>query len=290
LLVNFDTIVGDTSGGALFHGVTISGTTVNGTTGPVAKSLILAPGQSMTFTGAYSNVDVFFNRAATGGPLTFQYNGAAAYKTVTTTGAVTSDVYSGPSPTGQTASGTYTITNTGSVSVEITGLVRQGAVVGGSPPRLNVFRIAHGGYQLQSYGAAAHASVARMSTAFGGTAANAFHIIALETNDAQGGTYTSVKAEVGDFLIAATGAGFTTANMMGVGFWRWSSYPGGHSYEAAHAGLRDGYAAATPPIPVIPLDGYDFIAEGLSGADGHPVDAGEYTMFGVIAENLAGIR
>jgi hypothetical protein len=286
LLTNFDAT--DTSGGPSFHGVTISGTPTYGTAGPLGKSRILPPGETMTFVGAHSDVDVFYQQASGAGTLAFAFNGGAAYKTINAAGSATSDVFSGTTATGQSASGTYTITNThGSANVEITGLSRRG-VVAGSLPRLNVFRIAHGGYQFQLYGASQAASAARMAAAFGGTAANAAIIWGLETNDAQGGTYASIKVEADAAIAAFVAAGFTQANMTGIAYWRWSSYPGGKSYEAGHAAVREVYAARS--IRIIPLDGYDFITEGLSPSDGHPNDAGHSIAFNVIAEALAGIH
>lgn len=282
VLVNFDN--SDASGGHTFHGLTLSGSPVNGTAGPVGKSLLLQPGQVLSFTGAYEQVDVTYQRIVSGGTLAFAYNGGAAYKTVSASGAVASDVFTGPSATGQTASGTYSITNTGGVAVEITCLIRYGVKTGGSPPRIPVFRFAHGSYAFNSFGSAELTSMWRiMSNVTGAT--NHAMIVALGTNDALGGTvWSTVNTNASTFLTNATAAGFLTRRIAGVMPWRWSTYSTpGTSYELGVSAVRDAYDAAG--VKIINTDGVDFVGE--YGGDGHPPPAGHAHVSTIIAEGLA---
>ncbi|PAP94844.1 hypothetical protein CIT31_11995 [Mesorhizobium wenxiniae] len=126
-----------------FYGVTTSGTVSTGTRGPLGESIILADGASLAFTGAYEQVGVHHTQDAGQGSLAFAFafNGGAAYKTVNAAGALALDQYSGPSLTGQAASGNYTLTVAGG-PVEITGLIRLGIKAAGSRPRLRTPRAA----------------------------------------------------------------------------------------------------------------------------------------------------
>ncbi|MCV3209241.1 hypothetical protein OHD62_23800 [Mesorhizobium sp. YC-39] len=223
-----------------FYGLTTTGTVSTGSTGPLGESLILASGAAMSFTGAYEQVDVFYEQAASAGSLSFQYNGGAAFKTVNAAGASTHDVYSGPTATGQAASGTYTITAAGS-PVEITGLVRLGPKAAGSRPRLLTMRAAHGSYQFQSFNAARRASIIKQASAFGG---KPVPIFALGINDQFGLAPTTIVANataaINDFVAAGAPA------MFAVPIWRitssWDgSYSNGRTFDPAAGALRKLY-------------------------------------------------
>jgi hypothetical protein len=276
VLVNFDN---SDAGGLAFHGLSLSNPTTptNGTNGPVGKSLMLAVGQVLTFTGSYERVDVTY-QGVTGGALAFAYNGAAAYKTVTCASSG-NDVSAAAGATGQTASGTYTITNTGTAPVEITSLMRLGVKVGGSPPRLYVCRFAHGGYAFSNYGAAQMASMVRIATAIaGGT--NHFVIPALGTNDEVGSglSYTALKANVTSYINAWVAAGIPVSSIMPTLPWRWSYYAGGGSYEQGLAAMMDAFAAAGIPKY--------FRTDGSNIVD-HPDDTGHRLLFNTIVKGFA---
>ena len=271
-----------------FYGLTTSGTVSTGTNGPINESLILAPGAALSFTGAYEQVDVFYTQGASAGTLAFQYNGAAAYKSVDCSGATDLDHYSGPSATGQTASGTFSITNThGTNSVEITGLVRLGVKASGSPPRLYVGRFAHGGYSFLSFDSTHVTSILKQAAFAGGTTPKV--IIQLGTNDEAGGaaSYSALKSRVATLVSALTTAGVRTRDILAIPTWRWGSYAVGGSFEQGDAALHDGYDDAG--VRIVPADGFDFISLGLSLSDGHPNDAGNAALFNIIASFLAGV-
>lgn len=285
VLSNFDNA--DPSGGLAFYGLSLSNPTTptNGTAGPVSKSLLLQPGQVLTFNGAYERVDVTY-QGVTNGQLTFKYN-AGTYRTVTCSTTGNDVITSGGGATGQTASGSYSITNTGTNAVEITSLMRFGVKIPGSPPRLYVCRFAHGGYTLASYGSSQVASMVRIATAIaGGT--NHFLVTALGTNDSvgMGLNYSQIKTAVGTYIGYWTAQGLPVTNMMPIMPWRWSgTYPGGSSYEAALGGIRDGFRTAGV-TRAIQTDGYDFVLNGLAG-DGHPNDAGFLAEFNAVVDGFA---
>jgi hypothetical protein len=167
-----------------FYGLTLSGNTDN-STGPINSSTTLAAGGSITFTGAYTQVDFFYDQSPSAGSVVMAYNGTT-FKTVNTAGTATTDVYSGPTSTGQTASGTYTLTATGG-PVVITGLVRQNptALVTGSNP-IYTMRASHGGFATTNFQTQEMASALKQATALGGGSSPEV-IIDLITNDMAGG-------------------------------------------------------------------------------------------------------
>jgi len=171
---------------AAFYGLTIAGTTTAGTNGPLGQSTILADGASVTFTGAYAFVDAFYTQQSGAGSLIFSYNGTD-YKTVSAAGTTVLDSYTGPSATGQTASGTYAIRASGG-PVELTGLIRRPAVLAASGtlgPILHM-RQAHGGGQCKDFTTAALTSIIAQAQAISGQGSNAApeYTVALMTNDA----------------------------------------------------------------------------------------------------------
>jgi len=170
---------------AAFYGLTIAGTTTAGTNGPLGQSTILADGASVSFTGAYGFVDVFYTQQSGAGSLIFSYNGTD-YKTVSAAGTTVLDSYTGPSATGQTASGTYAIRASGG-PVELTGLIRRPAVLTASGtlgPILHM-RQAHGGWQCINFTTAALTSIIAQAQAISGQGSNAApeYTVALMTND-----------------------------------------------------------------------------------------------------------
>jgi len=281
VLVNFDNA--DTSGGNAFHGISFASpsTPTYGTGGPVGKSLMLQPGQVLTLAAAtYEKVDVTY-QGVSGGQLAFAYNGTT-YATVNTA-TTGNDVLAAPGPTGQTGSGTYTITNSGSVAIEITSLVRLG-VKSGSLPRLVVCRMAHGSYTMASYTASRMQSMLRIATAVGG-GSNHLVIPALGTNDAVGANldYGQMRQATLDYVGRWVTAGVPAVNILPIMPWRWSSY-GTSNYPNELGGIRQGYRELGVRR-VIQTDAYDFISEGMAG-DGHPNDAGFIAEFNAIVATL----
>jgi hypothetical protein len=281
VLVNFDNT--DTSGGNAFHGISFASpsTPTYGTNNPVGKSLMLQPGQVLALApAAYEKVDLTY-QGVSGGQLAFAYNGTT-YATVNTA-ATGNDVLASPGATGQSGSGTYTITNSGSVAIEITSLMRFG-VKSGSLPRLVVCRMAHGSYTMASYIASRMQSMLRIATAAGG-GSNHLVIPALGTNDAVGANldYGQMRQATLDYAGRWVAAGVPVANILPIMPWRWSSY-GTSSYQAELGGIRQGYRELGIRR-VIQTDAFDFISEGMAG-DGHPNDTGFIADFNAIVGAL----
>lgn len=281
----------DPAGNLLFQGITLINPTTC-TLGPngAVKSLMLQPGQSIGVTGAYERVDVTYT-GVSGGQLAFSYNNAGNYTVGTTyktvnCNATGNDVGAVAGATGQSASKSYMITNTGSVAVEITSLMRFGVKVTGSPPRLYVCRFAHGNFKFTDYDSSKIASMLRIANAVGG-GSNHMLIPGLGTNDGIAGVlYAAMKANVSAYAGRFVSAGLPAANMLPIMPWRWNNYPSGGSYEDELAGVRDGFKAAGV-TRCIQTDAYDFIGQGLSGSDGHPLDAGELVMKDAIVSTMS---
>lgn len=282
VLTNFNQ--SDASGTPAFHGVTaVSPSTItNGTNGPLGVSWLLAVGQKIQVTGAYSSVDVTY-QGVSGGQLTFAHNGTT-YKTLTcATGG--SDVYSGPSATGQTASGTYTITNTGSAPVEITSLARFGILAASFPPRLVVIRVAHGGYSYADFTSLRVASAVRIATNITGGKTNHSVLVSLGTNDAavHGYSYSQELTYVTDFggyLI--TGQSIKPYHIRFAMPWRWGS--NGVYMDAVNGAIYDAWNALSV-TKSIGTDGFDIVTWGDSSDGGHPGDAGMRLVFQMVVES-----
>jgi hypothetical protein len=283
IMTNFDNT--DTSGNLAFEGVTVSGTLVNGTAGPVSHSLILQPGQVITFTGAYEQIDVTYQRTLTSGTLDFAYN-AVSFKTIVCAGAAADDVFTGPSATGQTASGTFTITNTsGTGTVEITSLTRLGVKGAGTANRLYVMRAAHGSYQFTSYGSAQIASMIRIANAQAG-GSNHYVVPALGTNDGLAGTsYANMITRVNTYVGYWTAAGVPVLNMTAIMPWRWASDTNGVNLVQYDGGIRQAYK--TLGVQMAPTDGIDFVTLGWA-TDGHPNDQGMAAVCNALVSTLIG--
>lgn len=220
-----------------FYGVTTSGTVSTGTRGPLGESIILADGASLAFTGAYEQVDVHHTQDAGQGSLAFAFNGGAAYKTVNAAGALALDQHSGPSLTGQAASGNYTVTVAGG-PVEITGLIRLGIKAAGSRPRLRTPRAAHGSYTFASFNAPRLASAVAQCGYAGG---KIVPVLALGINDSFGTPPATISTSITSIIntLEAALAPPTRPSSPWDG-----SYTGGRTYDAALGAIRQTYPVA----------------------------------------------
>jgi hypothetical protein len=275
-----------------FYGVTATGAVSTGTNGPLNESAVLAAGAQIAFTGSYGQVDVYYTQAPGAGTLAFAYNGQAAYKSVNAASAVTVlDAFSGPSPTGQTTSGTYTLTAVGG-PVEITGLMRLGLVVASGPPRAHVFRAAHGSYTIRSFGAAAVTSILKQAAALSATPPRV--LIALGTNDQGQRTGPQIAADLtaaGTGLLSLLKAGGVT-RLHAMVPWRAAAgalpFAAGCSWDGALGALTDAYGAAG--VDVLPVHLTDFAGLGLLTDGVHPSDVGHDQIAHLIVSHLAGVR
>ena len=267
-----------------FFGLSASGTVSPGTSGPVGASLILAAGASLSFTGAYERVDVFYNQAPGAGTLSLSWNAAAPFKTINCAGTTDLDRTTGPSPTGQTASGIYAITAADG-PVEITGLVRLGVKPAGTPPRLLTWRAARSGFTFPDYTTGRIASLMKQTAAV--STHKPFVVMALGTNDAFGALPAELETRVADLAGALKASGVT--RLAAILPSRPSSawvYPVGTSYDAALGALVRAYRQEE--IAVLPVHAVDYIAEPLTSDGLHPNDAGNERMAQIIVEALAG--
>lgn len=283
IFVDFDTT--DPAGGPAFEGISFSGpsTVTNGSNGPVGKTVELQPAQSLSFTCACGDVD-FTYTGVSSGQVTLAYNGTV-YKTINTASSG-SDVYSGPSATGQTVSGLYTIKDSGSVAVEITSLERFGFLTG-SLPRAIVGRFAHGGYAFASFTSANAASMLRIGTNVGG-GSKPLVISDLGTNDEAGNalTYSQMYTAATTFYGYFTALGVPVRSLGAIMPWRWTYYAPGGSYEQGNAGLRDAFGDLGVGT-IVQTDGIDFSAFGLVGNNGaHPNNAGEVVINNLLVDGL----
>lgn len=270
-----------------FYGVTTSGSVSTGTVGPLGETLILASGASMSFTGAYEQVDVFYTQKAAAGSIAFAYNGGAAYKTVNAAGSTVLDSYTGPSLTGQASSGTYTITASGG-AVEITGLVRLAVKTASTPPRLLTMRAAHGSYQFQIFDSARVTSILEQASYAGG--AKPLVIVALGINDSFTINPATIRTNQGAMLDLLTAGG--VEQIYGIPPIKPSSawdatYTGGRTFEPALGAILDEYRERS--IPILPVTGVDWVNESLLSDGLHPNDAGNEKLAQIVIEALAGV-
>lgn len=254
-----------------FYGVTTSGTVSTGTRGPLGESIILADGASLAFTGAYEQVDVHYTQDAGQGSLAFAFNGGAAYKTVNAAGALALDQYSGPSLTGQAASGNYTLTVAGG-PVEITGLIRLGIKAAGSRPRLRTLRAAHGSYTFASFNAPRLASAVAQCGYAGG---KIVPVLALGINDSFGTPPATISTNITSIINTLEAALapriIVMPPMRPSSSWD-GSYTGGRTYDAALGAIRQTYRSRN--VLTIPIDGFDYINSGAYQEGLHFNDAG----------------
>lgn len=275
------------------HGVTVSGTVSNGTTGPLGESLVMQAGAVLTFTGAYELIDVFYNQASGAGSLAFAFNGGAPYKTVNCAGAAELDKYSGPSPTGQTVSGTFTITCSGG-PVEITGLDRLGVKAAGSLARVRVFRWAHGSYNFAHFTDACIASAVKQASAF--SAVKPLIIAPLGINERQAvgaAGLATMKTRFEALLGRLAAAGLTriiwqmplrTSAAADAGF-----YAAALSYDNLIGGMQEVLWGAD--LPSIGTHALNLPLAGKMDGDGiHPTERGLYDTTQMAIEGICRIR
>lgn len=287
---NDDGTTGET---AAFYGLTVSGGS-NGTRGPVGKSVILAAGDYIEFTGAYSEIDVFYQRESGAGNLIFSFNGVG-FKTLNCAGSSATDLFSGPSATGQTGSGTYRIA--ASVGpVEVTGLVRHAPSItspAGTPAPIYHMRAAYGGYTGGQFTDARLDAIVSQATRLRG-GARPEYTIALLTNDALFGSAPRPATYEGNLrrIIAKLKAGgYSRLNAICPTrplFSSWGIYyTAGQSFDTFSAVLQK--VCADEGVNLLRLDEMDFETLGLFHTDKlHWSDAGNQKVFETFARWRAG--
>lgn len=268
-----------------FYGVTTSGTVSTGANGPLGESLVLASGASLSFDGAYEQVDVFYTRQAGAGSLAFKFNGGASFHTVNANGATDLDRFSAAPATGHSGSGTYSIAASGG-AVEITGLVRLGVKAADSPPRLRTGRFAHGSYSFPSFGAAAITSITKQATYAGGVLVP---ILALGINDSFGTDPDDIADNVTavlDLLEAhSVPRIFALPPVRPGAGWEWGT---GLDFDHASGAIRRIYRQRG--VHVFPSDMVDWANLGLLADQLHFGPEGFDLLTTLVLEDLAALR
>jgi lysophospholipase L1-like esterase len=269
---------------AVAKGVTIPASPTFGTRGPTGQSLILAAGESITLIGNYAHVDVIYIQEPGAGTLSFSFNGAGPYKTVSAAGTLELDKTTYPSATGQVVSGTYTISASGG-PVELTGVIRLATAVAGSPP-LRVFNFGKNG-ETTPTGSTLTTRVAswyKQATLFGGTSPGA--VLAFGANDQRSILPADIYTNTVAMITALRSAGFT--DLWGMGIYKPDSLTSGYSpgctFDGATGALRGAYA--DEGVPILPLDTIDFSGRTWL-VSGHPKEAGQRLYAQMVVESIA---
>lgn len=281
------------------YGITVTGPRTNGNTGPVGESLVMQPGCVLTFTGNLAQLDTFFNQLPGAGTLTYAFNGVP-FKTVNAAGTTDLDRYSGPSATGQTASGTYTITCSGG-PVEITGIDRLGIKAAGTPARVRVFRWAHGSWNFSHFGPAQIAALVKQSSALSAIPPTVIAPLGINERQAVGTSgLNTMKSRFQTLLdeMVAGGIPRTMGNMPRT-IWemplRTSAaadagfYASALSYDNLISGMSE--VLWQNSIPFIGTHALNLAVAGKMDADGiHPTEAGLYDKVQMRIEGICRIR
>jgi hypothetical protein len=268
-----------------FYGVTVTGGST-GTNGPLRESLILADGDSISFSGTYEQVDVFYTQQSGAGSLAFKFNGGAAFKTVNAAGSTELDKFSGPTLTAETGAGTYTITASGG-PVEITGLLRLGtstAATATGHRRVRTMRAAHGSYMFSTFTVPAITSILEQASYAGG---KAVPIVALGINDSINQTPATLISNATVLFDTLEAGGcdrfFVVPPLRPSSAWN-ASYAA-NDYDSAIGALRAFYRERG--YKVVPLDGIDWVGEGLLQDGLHPNNLGNDRYAQVVLETIA---
>jgi hypothetical protein len=271
------------SGGVAF-GITLPGSPTIAALGPCNQAITLSAGQSLTFTGAYAFVDVTYQRASGAGSIAFAFNGGSAYKTVSADGAAANDLYTGPSATGQSGSGTYTITAIGG-SVTITSVIRLQAEIASTVRRLPVINVAVNSMSAPLLTTARLQSAIRIAKVFGGASPAA--LVAFGTNESISTLPSQIYTDHVAMIAAMRSEGIKT--IWGCDMVRPAdgtySYSAGCSYEGACGAVRAAYQDSG--VPIIPLSAIDFAGSDYFDDGIHPITAGQRTYLQAIAEGIA---
>lgn len=257
-----------------FYGVTISGTRVLGSRGPLAQSLLLQAGQTMTFTGAYALLGLWHRQESGAGTLTITRDGTTI-STINAAGATEDDRFSGDIATSVTGSATYVITASGA-PVEITALARWGVLASNNPviPRLRVGRFARGSYTFGNFNSTTVASIKKICSAWGG---KAVPVIGLGTNDMIGTAPSSIAANAAATIAAFKAATSVDRIMAWVPqrpsqAWLLGSMTGGRTYEPAIAAITAQYRS--DGVELIPVAARNYADANLFSEGVHENNGG----------------
>jgi lysophospholipase L1-like esterase len=274
------------------NSLTLGGSYSYGSNGPLGHSLILGVGGYIEFTGAFNQVDVFFQRDPAAGTLSFQYNGAAAYKTRSCAGVAADDYHTtqvGGFTAATAASGTHRITASGA-SVEITGLHRllsTGYLSG--PGQIRFARIARQGYSTAQFTTNVLKSIKRVGASSAPasiTSKQALFLVALGTNNMYNSTN---KTTVAEYLVQLMKIFASLSEAGSIVFI--SPFQADRATETGS--LFDEYMGAARAacdafhVPMIELNSFDwqggsYLQDGL-----HPNDAGNKKLFEIIVDALS---
>ncbi len=278
--------------------VTLGGSFSYGTAGPLGRSLILAAGGYVEFTGSYTNIEFFFQRAVGAGSFSYTYNGGAAYRTVSAAGAAQNDYnttqVAATTPTPSSAFGTHRITATGA-SIEITGLQRLNASgYASGPNQIRFCRIARAGYSTTQFANATRLAsikiVGASSAPASFTTKQALYIVALGTNNAYNVTNQTTPNQFLFDLIYI----FSMLREAGAVIYICPFEPGratvsGSSYDSYAAAAK--FACDSMRVPFLTLNDWDWLTSTtvFTQDNLHPNDNGNDKYAQIVLEKLCDI-
>lgn len=274
-----------------FYGVTYTGVVSTGTTGPIGESLILASGSSLSFTGAYDNVQVFYNGAASAGSLVLSSDNGLNY-TEDASVSTLKDILTN-APVHSTATSNFTITASGG-SVEITGLVRMGATIpstGTSKRRLISNRSAHGSYTFNNFGINEVTSILAQGNAISN---GVTPLIALGVNDSRHQASSVIRTNCTNLIDNLRAGGvtdiFAILPIRPTSSWdsNYASYPNMEGYDKAVGVLTEVYREKG--VYILDVHLYDFAGKGLLSDGLHPSHEGAKMYAQRVIESLGQLR
>jgi lysophospholipase L1-like esterase len=272
------------------YGLTYGGSYAQGTAGPTKQSIILQPGASITFTGNFDYVDVFYTQSASSGTLLFLKDGVQ-YRSLSTAGSASPDICSFSGATsGGGASHTYTI-QASTNPVEITGLIRLQSVSNSNGPqgRIHVSRQALAGVS-SSYYAGSAATLASIVAQGSFYRAPSMYIVFLGTNNIyNSGAHTSpaqYEADLRTICDTIKKASADNRIMLCVppvaNEAAWTPFAPWGQYSQAVRRVSADFGTG-----VIDLGSIDFVGRGLTADGVHPNDAGHYLIYQRVMQSIA---
>lgn len=272
------------------YGLTYGGTYAQGSAGPTKQSIILQPGATITFTGNYDYIDVFYTQSAGGGTLLFLKD-AVQYKSLSTAGTATPDACTFPSATGGGGtSHTYTLQASGT-AVEITGLIRLMTASNPTGPqgRVHLTRQAITSVS-SSYYAGAAATLASITKQGAFFTAPSLYLICLGTNNIYNNSvHTSVaqyEADLRTICTAIKAANLDNKIMLWVppvaNETIWTPFAPWGQYSQAVRRVSADYGAG-----IIDLGSIDLVGRGLTADGVHPNDTGHFLIYQRVMQSIA---
>ena len=268
-------------------GITLSGSVSAGVSGPIKQSIILAPGGKIAFSGKYSFIDVWYNRAPSAGTLTFRKDGVG-YRTLICSGTAAPDVLSFPGATSYSSVASYEIENTGSGNVEIIGLLR----INFAPAAMGAIyhaRLGASGQSTSLIGDAQLDSILRIMAGIDtGNPAKSLMVFFHGINNYQLGPQTTTvdqyRADCRRIFSRTIAAGHMIVAIAPV-IPDIATFPGSDGIGKYIGALYE--VCGEYGITVVPSNGIDFLGLGLLSDGLHPTAEGHDRLFRLLSSTMA---